>query len=272
MSTVTTDKKKSRPAKELNAMLTIIAREVTLLIKNPMMFVIGLVMPFVFMWMLGGNLSQNMAEGLGYDYNQFMFVGMMVSMLFFGTTMSVASLVQDRNNDFTQEMMVSPVSRYSIVAGKIVGSSVTAILQLISTVVVGLIMQIQMTVTQVLLMFALAPLFCFVAGATMIPILAFIKSEKTANLVVSIFGMVPMMISGAIIPIGNTGGALLVLNRIMPMTYCLDLARAVWYAGTEQFSSVVMFNPALVAAILVPATALFLIVGTFLFARAEQNK
>jgi ABC-2 type transport system permease protein len=265
-------KKKSKLKKETNAVLTIVAREVTLLVKNPTMFLIGLVMPFIFMFMLGGNLSQNMAGGLSYDFNQFMFVGMMVSMLFMGTTMNMGSLVQDRTKDFTQEMMVSPISRYSIIIGKIVGASIVAVLQLFSTVIVGLIMQIPMSATQVLLMFALALPFCFVAGAFIVPFLAFVKSERTANLLVSLFGMMPMMISGALIPINNTSGALMVLNRIMPMTYCLDLARSVWFAGTEQYANVVMFQPWLVVAILLPATIVFLTVGTFLFARAEKNR
>jgi ABC-2 type transport system permease protein len=84
--------------------------------------------------------------------------------------------------------------------------------------------------------------------------------------------MPQMFLSGAIIPINNTGGVLLVLNRLMPMTYCLDLARALVYAGTPEYEAVVMFNPILNFAAIAALTALCLIVGTFFFARSEKNR
>ena len=36
-------------------------------------------MPLVMMEMLGGSLSQNMAGGLGFNYGQFMMIGMVVN-------------------------------------------------------------------------------------------------------------------------------------------------------------------------------------------------
>jgi len=68
----------------------------------------------------------------------------------------------------------------------------------------------------------------------------------------------------------ETSGALLVLSRLMPMTYCL--ARAVIYAGTPECDSVVMFNPALNFAAIAVLTVGCLILGTFFFAQSEKNR
>ncbi|GBU22735.1 hypothetical protein R80B4_02647 [Fibrobacteres bacterium R8-0-B4] len=84
--------------------------------------------------------------------------------------------------------------------------------------------------------------------------------------------MPQMFLSGAIIPINDTSGVLLVLNRLMPMTYCLDLARAVVYAGTPEYGKVVMFNPAVNFAAIAALTAVCLTVGTLLFAWSERNR
>jgi ABC-2 type transport system permease protein len=131
----------------------------------------SLAMPIVMMYMIGGNLLQNMAGGLGFDFGPYMLIGMLVNMLFMMISQGLSSLVEDRETDFTQEMLIAPVSRHSIVIGAI-------------------------------------------------------KNRKAANMAIVILPMAQMFLSGAIIPIANASGLLLVMSRLMPMTYCLDLVRA----------------------------------------------
>jgi len=64
----------------------------------------------------------------------------------------------------------------------------------------------------------------------------------------------------------------LVLNRVMPMTYCLDLVRAVVYRGSTEYDSIVMFNPLVNFAAILALTTLCLVFGTFFFARSEKNR
>jgi ABC-2 type transport system permease protein len=56
------------------------------------------------------------------------------------------------------------------------------------------------------------------------------------------------------------------------MTYCIDLMRAVVYAGTPDYANVVLFNPVICAACIVALTTLFLVLGTFFFAKSETNR
>jgi len=263
---------KSRFMRELNAVVTIAARDITLFFKSPGMIIMSLAMPLVMMGMLGGSLAQNMADGLTFSYGPFMLVGMLVNMLFMTTTTGITSLVEDHYTDFTQEMMISPVSRYSIVIGKIAGSSVGAIVSMLGTLIVGLIMGIALPVGQMLIVLALSPLMCLSAGALAMIVIGLVKSNKMANMAVMLITMPQMFLSGAIIPIGNSSGVLLVLSRMMPMTYCLDLVRAVVYAGTPEYSSVVQFNPAVTLIAILAITAVCLVLGTFFFARSEKRR
>jgi ABC-2 type transport system permease protein len=262
----------NRFLREINAVITIAARDITLTLKSPASLIMSLAMPIVMMGMLGGSLAQNMAGGLGFNFGQFMMVGMLVNMLFMTTTMGLTSLVDDHETDFTQEMMVSPVSRYSIIIGKIFGSSFVAIVSMIGTLVVGLVMGITLRPGQLLALLALSPLMCLSAGALTMIIIGLIKSRRTANLAVMLIVMPQMFLSGAIIPRNNSSGILLILSRALPMTYCLDLMRAVVYAGTPDYASVVLFNPALSAIGIVLLTVFFLIFGTYFFARSETNR
>ncbi len=98
--------------------------------------------PVLFLGILGGSIAQNLGVGLGYNYLQFALLGMVAATIAMNTMMSVTSLVEDRENDFTQEIFVAPISRYSIILGKIVGGSITAILQLFAFVIIALVMGI----------------------------------------------------------------------------------------------------------------------------------
>jgi ABC-2 type transport system permease protein len=265
-------RKKSRVLREINTIIAVMAREITVYFKSPSTVIMSLVMPIVMMGMIGGNLMQNMADGLNFEFGQFMLVGMLVNMLFFITSMGMASLVDDHETDFNQEMLVSPVSRYSLVVGKILGSGFAAIISLIGTLTVGLVMGITLPVSQLLLILTLSPFICLSGGAFAMIVIGLIKSKKAANLAVMLITMPQMFLSGAIIPITNSTGALMVLSRIMPMTYCLDLARAVVYSGTAEYEQVVMFNPAVNFAAIAALTVVCLIVGTFFYAQTEKNR
>jgi ABC-2 type transport system permease protein len=272
MSELVLTRKKSRLFRESNAVAAVAAREITVYLKSPGTVIMSFAMPLMMMGMIGGNLRQNMAGGLGFDFGQFMLIGMLVNMLFMTTTMSMTTLVGDREIDFNQEMLVSPVSRYSIVIGKILGGSFGAIISAAGTLLVGLIMAITLSPGKLLMILALSPMMCLAGGALSMIVIGLIKNKRTVHLAVMFITMPQMFLSGAIIPINNSSGALLVLSRLMPMTYCLDLARAVVYAGTPEYDSVIMFNPVVNFAAIAALTVACLVIGTFFFAQSEKNR
>ena len=272
MSEMLLSRNESRLFRELNTVVTVMAREITIFFKSPATPIMSLAMPIVFMGMIGGNLMQNMAGGLNFQFGQFMLVGMLVNMLFMITTMGMTSLVDDHDIDFNQEMLVSPVSRYSLVIGKILGSAFGAVFSMTGTLIVGLIMGIMLPFHKLFLILALSPLMCLSGGALAMIIIGLVKNKRAANFAVTLIVMPQMFLSGAIIPINNSSGALLVLNRIMPMTYCLDLVRAVVYRGSPEYDRVVMFNPVVNFAAIAVLTVICLVIGTYLFARSEKDR
>ncbi|MDR1430684.1 MAG: ABC transporter permease [Propionibacteriaceae bacterium] len=267
-----TSRRMPRAAREVNAVVTVAARDFTLTLKNPAMLAMSLVMPLIMMGMIGGNLMQNMAGGLGFDFGQFMLVGMLVNMLFMMTTMGMTSLVDDSDGDYSVELLVSPVSRYAIVIGKIVGSSFMAFVGSLGVLIVGLVMGVALAPWQLLALLALAPLMCLSGGALATILMGVIKNNRAANLAVMLVVMPQMFLSGVIIPITHSTGVLWLLSRIMPMTYCVDLGRAVVYAGSAEYDATVLFNPAVNLACIAAITAVCLVTGTVLYARSEKNR
>lgn len=277
MSAITLEAGSLRPtrtrfSRELNATVAVAARDITITLKSPGTLFTSLLMPLLMMGLIGGNLMQNMAGGLDFNFGTFMLVGMLVNMLFMMTTMGMVTLVDDSDDNYSAELLVSPVSRYSIVIGKIIGSSFMAIVSCLGVLVVGLVMGIALAPWQLLALLALAPLMCLSGGALAMIVMGVIKSNRVANIAVMLITMPQMFLSGVIIPIGNSTGVLFVLSRILPMTYCVDLGRAVVYAGSPDFNSVVLFNPMISLVAIITLTVLCLVVGTFLYARSEKNR
>jgi ABC-2 type transport system permease protein len=272
MNEIILSRKKSRIFREVNSVVTVMMRDLTVFFKSPSSIILSLAMPLVMMGMIGGNLIQNMAGSLDFSFGEFMLVGMLVNMMFMITSMGVTSLVDDHETDFNQEMLVAPVSRYSLVIGKIFGSMFGAVFSIAGTLIVGVVLGITLPFGKLLLILTLSPLMCLSGGAMAMILIGLIKNKKTANMAVMLILMPQMFLSGAIIPITQSSGALFVLSRLLPMTYCLDLTRAVIYGGTPEYDSVVMFNPFLNFAVIAILTILFLIIGTFFFARSEKNR
>ena len=77
-----------------------------------------MVFPILFIGILGGSISQNLSGALPYAYLPFMLIGMVANSMYQGTITGVTNLVEERDNDFTAELFVAPISRYAVLLGK----------------------------------------------------------------------------------------------------------------------------------------------------------
>src|SRR5438552_622259 len=116
---------------ELNAIAAIAGRDLLKFCRDPGRLIAAVVFPFLMIFLLGGTLQLNLGRSAGFDFIAFTFTGFLGMTLFQSTAQGLSSLMEDRLNDFAQEVFVSPVSRYSIVFGKILGETLVAIMQVI---------------------------------------------------------------------------------------------------------------------------------------------
>jgi ABC-2 type transport system permease protein len=259
---------------ELNAITVIAAREIVRAVRDWLPFLaFNAFGPVLFLYVLGGSISQNLGGDLGYNYLQFALLGLIVGSLSMSTMTSVTSLVQDRENDFTQEIFVAPISRYSIILGKIVGGSVTSLVQLVMFFIVALVMRISLTPLTIAYILLLVPVICLSGGALSVLIASiFSSSPKGVDQMVILITFVQMFLSGAFIPVNNSSGVLGILAHAMPMTYLVDLLRGLVYQGTPTYSRVVLYSSITDLVIVAASSIVFFVVGTFLFVRGERNR
>jgi ABC-2 type transport system permease protein len=258
--------------RETNAVITIAMRQITLFLKSPAKLIQSLIMPLMFLGIFGGQLSQNMGRNMGYDFNTFMLVGMLVQTMFMVMGNGVVSLVEDRMTDFTQEILVSPVSRYSLILGTIAGSAFAAYITFFFTIGVGYGIGARLTLPQFLTLLAFSPLMCLAAGSLAVICIGFIQKAATAGIVIMMLMMGQTFLSGALIPITHSTGLLAIVSRILPMTFCVDFMRGVFYTGGTEGAATTLHAPFFNLVIIVAFTAIFLVAGTTGFVRSEKNR
>lgn len=259
-------------ATEFNAIVTLAAREIIRLVKSPGSMIANMLFPMIFLGIMGGTLSQSLAGDVGYDFLQFVMVGMIVFNLYLGSASGITSLVAERDMNLTTELFVSPISRYSIIFGRMLGTSIGSMISLIGVLLVALWMRIPLGGVQILRLFISAPVFCLVGAALGMFFIGFVQDSKVAQMGAMLLIMPQMFFSGTIIPIREVTGIIAILTKLMPLTYLTDLARGIFYWKEPTYSLVVIHTPLLNFIVLLAFFLVFSVIGTIFYTRSEKNR
>jgi ABC-2 type transport system permease protein len=138
---------------------------------------------------------------MGFDPLTFIFTGVYAQTLFQSPALGVVSLLEDRENDFTQELFVSPVSRYAIVAGKITGESLVALIQGCAVIAFGLVIGVSLPLLMIGALLVVGLLVCLFGGAFGLLVLGNISSQRTANQIFPLIFFPQMFLAGIFNPI-----------------------------------------------------------------------
>src|SRR5713226_350298 len=261
-----------RAMSEMNAVAAIAARDLLKFIRDPGRLVAALVFPFAMIFLLGGTLQLHLGKSAGFNFIGFTFTGFLGMTLFQSTAQGLTSLMDDRQNDFAQELFVSPVSRYSIVFGKILGETAVALVQVLPFVVFALILRVPLTPTHIALLAPVALLSCFMGGAFGLLLLNTMSDSRASNQIFNFVFLPQYFLAGLISPINSLPWYLAALSLISPMRYVIDLIRGVVFSGQPEQRLVLATPVSNVAVLLLMMFAVFMIAGTTLFVRRETNR
>src|SRR4051794_16898572 len=115
---------------DLRAVRVVWQREMIRFGRDRLRMLTSLIQPVLFLFVLGTGLSTITAGSTrGVNFRTFMYPGALSMAVLFTAMFSAASIVWDREFGFLREMLVAPVSRWSIVLGKCFGGATTAALQ-----------------------------------------------------------------------------------------------------------------------------------------------
>ncbi len=258
--------------RETNAVFAIAWREILRAVKSPLSLAFTVIFPILFIGILGGSIGQNLGDALPFAYLPFMLIGMVANTMYTGTITGMTNLVEERENDFTAELFVAPISRYAVLLGKLVGSGIAALVSLVGIVAMIFVMQIPMNFGDLLRVIALAPILALAGGALGVLMVGITQDPKAIAMSVPLLIFPQMFLSGALIPVAASTGILGFLAQIIPMTYAIDLARNVFYWGKPEYAAAVLRPLGVDLVVTIGFFLVFTIVGTILFVRSDRNR
>jgi ABC-2 type transport system permease protein len=256
----------------LTAIITIAFRDITKLLRDKSRVFGSLIFPVIFIGVLGTSLQQNLGQNLGYNFLTFIFTGVMAQTLFQSVASGLISLVEDRQSDFAQEMFIAPISRYSILIGKILGETLVAIVQLMGILAFGLVMRIPLDPLALLRVIPVIFAIAFFGGAFGVMVMANLSDQKSASQIFPFLLFPQFFLAGVFNPIIHLPLPILIASRLAPMTYAVDLMRNFYFWGKPEYSKVVLFSPIVDLAVVLGVGTIFLMIGTFVFVRNERNR
>src|ERR671937_2830509 len=130
---------------ELSAVLALAHRDFVKLLRDRQRIIADFSFPLIFIGILGTTLQAGFGERSNINLLDYVFTGVLAQTVWQSSALGLISLLADREQDFSQEIFVSPISRYSIILGKILGESLVALPQAIAIVALGVILGVPFT-------------------------------------------------------------------------------------------------------------------------------
>ncbi|MGE3315396.1 MAG: ABC transporter permease [Planctomycetaceae bacterium] len=223
---------------------TLALRELVRFFRQRTRVIGALGQPFMFWILFGAGLRGSFQAPSwapsGMTYQEYFFPGVAVMILMFTAIFSTISIIEDRREGFLQGVLIAPVSRLSLVLGKICGGTVLAVLQAVLFLLIGPLLalvglappiSLGMSLGSAAATLAFLSLLAFTLTALGYVIAWPLDSTQGFHAVMSIFLMPMWLLSGAFFP-ADTSGWLSWIIRLNPLTYGVSGLRRLMYSGS----------------------------------------
>lgn len=258
----------------VSAVATIAYRDFVKLLRDRPRIFASLIFPVIIVGVLG--YSAGPVGQAAFNYLPFIFTGVLAQTLYDSAAMGLISLIEDRENDFSQEIFVAPISRYAIVVGKIIGESGVALVQGLGVVVFSMLFGVKVSLAQLPLLALVGVFVCLVGGAFGLLVMTNLRSRRAAQQVFPLLLLPQYFLAGIFLPLAVLPLPLEILSRIAPLRYAVDLMRGVFYSTSPTYgadgATVVLDSIQLNLTVLIGMFVAFLVIGTRLFVRSERNR
>src|SRR5947209_4162259 len=230
---------------DLRAVRVVWQREMIRFTRDRLRIITSLIQPVLFLFVLGTGLS-TITTGTTQNINlrTFMYPGALSMAVLFTAMFSAASIVWDREFGFLREMLVAPVSRWSIVLGKCFGGATTSTLQGVIILAMAGIVGVPYSLPLFLTVFGELLLLALTLTAFGVMMAARINQIQSYMALNQMLLMPLFFLSGALFPLGNLPAWLQVMTRLDPITYAVDPVRRAVFSHLHAPAAVVhRLNP-----------------------------
>ncbi|MFQ5428213.1 MAG: ABC transporter permease [Thermodesulfobacteriota bacterium] len=204
------------------AVYVIVMREFKRFFRQKGRFVVSLVRPLIWLFIVGAGFTKIIDVGEGADYIQFILPGIVGMTILFSSIFSTISVVWDREFGFLREMLVAPVSRVTIVLGKLLSGTALAVFQGTLLLFIAPLLGLGVGVTDFLVMILLMTVLGLAITSMGLFVASFLTSLEGFNVIMNFIVLPMFFLSGALFPIKAIPSGIRLLSFINPLSYGVD--------------------------------------------------
>jgi ABC-2 type transport system permease protein len=200
--------------------LSLCRRELVRFLRQRHRVIGALLTPIVFWLLIGAGMGRSFAApGNERGYMEYFFPGTVLMILLFTAIFSTISIIEDRREGFLQSVLVAPVSRMSIVLGKVLGGTVLAVGQALIFLLLAPLVGISIGVTSFIVSLAVMCLVAFALTSLGLCIAWRLSSTQGFHAIMNLFLMPMWFLSGALFPPAGAWAGLRYVMLANPLTY-----------------------------------------------------
>src|SRR3954463_9747561 len=207
--------------------LSLCHRELVRFLRQRHRIIGALATPLVFWLLIGAGMNRSFKSDVpgGENYLHYFFPGTVLMILLFTAIFSTISVIEDRREGFLQGVLVAPVSRMSIVLGKILGGTILAFGQGLVFLLLAPLVGVRFTIASFGLALVTMFVVSFALTALGLCIAWRMNSTQGFHAIMNLFLMPMWFLSGALFPVAGAWRGLQIVMRLNPLTYGLAAIR-----------------------------------------------
>jgi len=251
---------------EIRGIYTLWLREIKRYLRDRARIISSFVQPLLWLVIFGSGIRFSQTQVGNLTPQQYLFPGIVGQTLLFTSMFMGISVIWDREFGFLKEILVAPISRFSVFLGKMLGDSTDAVIQGIIVFVLALVLGIPLDPLTFLEALPIMILITFGLVGIGLTVASFIESLESFGVIQSFINLPLFFLSGALFPVrGDVPNWLQIASSFNPLTYGVDALRTVILGNAWQPYEPLYFN----LLVVVCFDALMIAVGTWAFSRRK---
>jgi ABC-2 type transport system permease protein len=231
----------------------ILQRQLTLVLRNPVWLIVGIIQPLYYLFLFGPLLKSALHTSSTAAAYQFFVPGILVQLAIFGTFFVGFALIAELRAGVIERTRVTPVSRLAMLLGRSLRDVVTLMFQCILITLLSLTFGLSVGLGDVLLAYAVLAVIAMMLSAVSYATALKLRSEDALAPLLNTVGIPVLLLSGILLPISSAApGWLQGIANWNPFKWGVDATRSLFNGApgdSHVWQALVILGGLMVAAV-----------------------
>jgi ABC-2 type transport system permease protein len=207
----------------------VFARQMGLLLRNPVWVFVGLMQPLFFL-LLFAPLLKGIPNLGGPGAYKIFIPGLLIQLAIFGTLFVGFPLIAELRMGIIERMRVTPVSRLALLIGRAGSATVMLLVQGLMLVLLAIPFGLRVQIGPLLLTLALLALIAVMCSSVSYGVALWLKSEDALAPLLNAVSLPVLLLAGILLPMQYGPGWLRTISEYNPFKWAVDASRQL-FAG-----------------------------------------